>query len=285
MVPIGLPLEVRRLSDDRALITGSEDPGHFLLVFVKNGRGRFVVGHSTADFGPGALLLGRPGQPRAGEQLSDADGWSATFLPAALDPLLSADRTSGAVVPLPGDPRWAAYSNPSRSERVPQVEASDRPLWDLRFRLLRDELLAPVPRPGSNLLCRAYLTTLLVDAMRVARRQLIVGTEPVDPLLAEVAEAIERGYTRTLSLDDVARSLARSPRHLSRRVKELSGRTVLEWITARRMTEARRLLANTNLTIEDIANRVGYEDVGNFRRRFRHCHGMSPHEWRSAITR
>jgi AraC-like DNA-binding protein len=264
-------------------MTGCEDQGHFSLVFVKQGRGRLVVGQSTSDFGPGALLLGSPGQPRAGAQLSDADGWSATFLPAALDPLMSADRTRGAAVPLPGDPRWAAYSSRSRTERVPQVEASDRPLWDLRFRLLRAELLAPVPRPGSNQLCRAYLTTLLVDATRVARRQLIV-TEPVDPLLAEVREVIERGYTSPLSLDDVARSLARSPRHLSRRVKELSGRTVLEWITARRLMEARRLLANTDATIEEIANRVGYEDVGNFRRRFRQCHGMSPHEWRSSIA-
>jgi len=282
-VPIGLPLEVRRLSDDRALITGREDPSHFSLVFVKKGRGRFVGGQSTFDFGPGALLLGSPGQPHAGARLSDADGWSATFLPAALDPLLSADRRRGVVVPLPGDPRWAAYSSPSGTARALQVEASDRPLWDLRFRLLREELLAPVPRPGSIQLCRAYLTTLLVDATRVARRQLI-STEPVDPLLAEVAEVIERGYTSTLSLEDVARSLARSPRHLSRRVKELSGRTVMEWITERRLMEARRLLANTNATIEEIANRVGYEGVGSFRRRFRQSHGMPPHEWRSSNT-
>jgi AraC family transcriptional activator of pobA len=283
-VPIGLPLEVRRLSADRALITGREDLGHFSLVFVKNGRGRFVVGQSTFDFGPGALLLGSPGQRHAGTRLSDADGWSATFLPAAIDPLLSADRSRGVVVPLPGDPRWEAYSSPPGTARVPQIEASDRPLWDLRFRLLREELVAPVPRPGSIQLCRAYLTTLLVDATRLARRHLIVGTEPVDPLLAEVADVIERGYTSTLSLDDVARSLARSPRHLSRQVKELSGRTVIEWITERRLMEARRLLANTNATIEEVANRVGYEDVGNFRRRFRQSHGMSPHEWRSSNT-
>jgi AraC family transcriptional activator of pobA len=277
-VPIGLPLEVRRLSDDRARITAREDPGQFSLVFVKNGRGRFAVGQSTFDFGPGTLVLGSPGQPHASARLSDADGWSATFRPAALDPLLD----GGVLVPLPGDPRWAAYSSPSGTARVLQVEAPDRPLWDLRFRLLREELLAPVSRPGAIQLCRAYLTTLLVDATRVARRALIGSTEPVDPLLAEVAEVIERGYTSTLSLDDVARALARSPRHLSRRVKELSGRTVIEWITERRLMEARRLLANTNATIEEIANRVGYEDVGNFRRRFRQSHGMSPHEWRSS---
>jgi AraC family transcriptional regulator, transcriptional activator of pobA len=283
-VPIGLPLEVRRLSDDRALIAGREDPGHFSLVFVKSGRGRFVVDRSTFDFGPGALLLGSPGQRHAGTRLSDVDGWSAIFQPAALDPLVSADRGHGLVVPLPGDPRWAAYSRPRSPAHLPQVEATDRPLWDLRFHLLRRELVAPVARPGSVQLCRAYLTTLLVDATRLARRQLVGSTETVDPLLVEVSEVIERGYTGTLSLDDVARSLARSPRHLSRQVKERSGRTVIELITERRLMEARRLLANTNATIEQIAKRVGYEDVGNFRRRFRQTHGMSPHEWRSSNT-
>jgi AraC-like DNA-binding protein len=281
---VALPLEVRRLHGDHALKTRLADPGRFSLVFVKGGRGHVVVGQSTFDFGPGALLLASPGRRHPAAWLSDADGWSATFLPAAVDPMLSADRRRGVFVPLPGDPRWAAYSRPPASARVPEVEASDRPLWELRFRLLREELVAPAPRPGSIQLCRAYLTTLLVDAARVVLRQVIAGTEPVDPLLAEIAEVIERGYRSTLSLDEVARSVARSPRHLSRRVKELSGRTVIEWITARRMMEARRLLANTDFTIEEIANRVGYEDVGSFRRRFRQSHGMSPREWRSSNT-
>lgn len=283
-MPVGLPLEVRRLSDDRVLSTRSERPGHFSLAFVKDGRGRLVVERSTFDFGPGTLLLGSPGRRHAGTRLFDADGWSATFLPAALDPLLTADRSRAVAVPLPGDPRWAAYSLPPVPARVPRVEASDRPLWDLRFRLLREELAAPEARPGSNQLCRAYLTTLLVDATRVARRQLVVSSESFHPLLAEVSEVIERGFTSALSLDDVARSLARSPRHLSRQVKELSGRTVIEWITERRLMEARRLLANTNATIEEIARRVGYGDVGNFRRRFRQSHGMSPREWRRSST-
>ena len=124
------PLEVRRLGDDGALESGSEDPDRFSLVLVTNGGGRFVVGQSTFDLGPGALLLGSPGQRHVGARLSAADGWSATFLPAALDPLLSADRTRGVAAPLPGDPRFEAYSRPPVPARIPEVEPSDRPLWD-----------------------------------------------------------------------------------------------------------------------------------------------------------
>jgi AraC family transcriptional activator of pobA len=46
------------------------------------------------------------------------------------------------------------------------------------------------------------------------------------------------------------------------------------------MREARRLLADTELTIGEIARRVGYRDAGYFVRRFRTAHCVTP--WRGA---
>jgi AraC-like DNA-binding protein len=53
-------------------------------------------------------------------------------------------------------------------------------------------------------------------------------------------------------------------------------------ITERRMVEARRLLGETELTVEAIGARVGYRNPGYFARRFRRAHGASPLEWRRA---
>ncbi|WP_246106412.1 helix-turn-helix transcriptional regulator [Pseudonocardia kunmingensis] len=61
-----------------------------------------------------------------------------------------------------------------------------------------------------------------------------------------------------------------------------TGRTVQQWITERRMVEARRLLAETDLTVETVGARVGYRDPGYFARRFRRAHGTAPLEWRRA---
>jgi AraC family transcriptional regulator, transcriptional activator of pobA len=61
-----------------------------------------------------------------------------------------------------------------------------------------------------------------------------------------------------------------------------TGRTVQQWITERRLAEVRRLLAETDLTLQAVAGRVGYADVGYLIRRFRTAHGVPPQEWRRA---
>jgi AraC-like DNA-binding protein len=51
------------------------------------------------------------------------------------------------------------------------------------------------------------------------------------------------------------------------------------------MREARRLLADTDLTVAEIARRVGYREAGYFVRRFRTAHGVPPVAWRRAGRR
>jgi AraC-like DNA-binding protein len=67
-------------------------------------------------------------------------------------------------------------------------------------------------------------------------------------------------------------------------VRRRTGRTVGDWIIERRMTEARRLLSDTRLTIAEIARRVGISDPGYFSRQFRRTHGVSPRKWRSGAA-
>ena len=65
-------------------------------------------------------------------------------------------------------------------------------------------------------------------------------------------------------------------------MKDRTGRTIGEWITERRMREARRLLLDADLTISDIAAQLGYGDPGYFTRRFHAEHQVSPTAWRQA---
>jgi AraC family transcriptional regulator, transcriptional activator of pobA len=103
-----------------------------------------------------------------------------------------------------------------------------------------------------------------------------------EPMLAEVFGCIEERYGEPISLKDVARALGLSSGHLTTVVRRKTGRTVLEWITERRMAEARRLLVGTNLPVEEVGRRVGYEDSGYFVRTFRRAHGATPLGWRRA---
>jgi AraC-like DNA-binding protein len=87
-------------------------------------------------------------------------------------------------------------------------------------------------------------------------------------------------FREPLSLADVATALARSPRHLTRTVREVTGKTVMQLIDDRRMDEARRLLLETDEKVDVIGYAVGYGDGSYFARRFRRAHGVSPSVWR-----
>jgi AraC-like DNA-binding protein len=71
----------------------------------------------------------------------------------------------------------------------------------------------------------------------------------VEPLLAAVFDLVETRYHEPISLRDVADAVGLTTGHLTTVVGRRTGRIVQQWITERRMREARRLLADTDLTI------------------------------------
>ena len=123
---------------------------------------------------------------------------------------------------------------------------------------------------------------MLVGVSRLAAN--VVGDLRLndEPLLAEVFGFIEDRYHERVSLRDVARAVSLSRGHLTTVVRRKTGRTVQEWIAERRMAEARRLLVETDLAVEEVGRRVGYGDPGYFVRSFRRAHGATPLGWRRA---
>src|SRR5579875_777990 len=160
------------------------------------------------------------------------------------------------------------------------VPAKRRPVWDATIGSIEAELATR--REGYRQAALAYLTLLLIDLARLAGD--VVGDlrRSGEPLLAEVFAVIDRRYGEPLSLRDVAAELGMTPGHLTTVVRRRTGRTVQEWIIERRMAEARNLLADTDLPVAAVAQRVGIYDPGYFSRLFRRAHGTSPRSWRAA---
>jgi len=73
-----------------------------------------------------------------------------------------------------------------------------------------------------------------------------------------------------------------SPGHLTTTVRQLTGRTVLQWIVERRMAEARRRLIDTDEDIDVLGERCGFPDPTHFIRTFRRHHQTTPQAWRRA---
>jgi AraC-like DNA-binding protein len=63
-------------------------------------------------------------------------------------------------------------------------------------------------------------------------------------------------------------------------VRRKTGRTAQQWLTERRMAEARKLLREGDLTVESIATRTGYRQTSFFIRQFKQRHADTPAAWR-----
>jgi AraC-like DNA-binding protein len=83
-----------------------------------------------------------------------------------------------------------------------------------------------------------------------------------------------------LSLNELARLLGISVRHLSRTVRETKGMSVQRWIAECRISEARRLLVQTNLPVHEIALRSAFQCAAALSTAFRAASGFAPGDFR-----
>ena len=250
-----------------------------VLVYFERARGSLTVGGRSWSLAPGAVFVVAPGEPVGPFDTSDvheAAGWTVSFTPDALGPDSPglAWRTHPMLFPFARGGAVGAlrYTVPTADQRE----------WADRMRTLHDELTG---RPdGYREAVLAHLVLLLVGVSRLAAD--VVGDlrGNREPLLADVFAVIEERYTGRLSLRDVALAVNFSPGHLTSTVRRRTGRTVQEWITERRMVQARRLLARTDLPVGEVGRRAGYPDPGYFARVFGREHGVSPARWRGGAS-
>lgn len=99
--------------------------------------------------------------------------------------------------------------------------------------------------------------------------------------LAAVESYVQKNYHHPISLRDAAKIAHFSPYYFSRYFQAQKGMTFGQFLTAVRMEAARELLLNTNLNIQEIARRVGYQKAGHFSRLFRQATGYTPREFRA----
>jgi transcriptional regulator GlxA family with amidase domain len=102
-------------------------------------------------------------------------------------------------------------------------------------------------------------------------------------LFDEAVEMIEREPASSLDLDTVARSLATSRRQLQRAFNEIGGTTFRAYALEVRMRRARELLRDTDMSVREIAERVGYRKPPQFCKTFRRQHGQSPSRFRGDV--
>ncbi len=91
---------------------------------------------------------------------------------------------------------------------------------------------------------------------------------------------MQDNYHKPLTLEEVASVAGFHPTYFSTIFKKITGENFLEYVSGLRMKEARELLCDGHLRMEDIAERVGYADTKYFVKLFKKATGLTPQEYR-----
>lgn len=111
---------------------------------------------------------------------------------------------------------------------------------------------------------------LALNAVRVSTR------EELYRRLCRARDYISACFDRPVTLKEVAGVACLSPNHLLRSFRQAFGLTPHQYLTARRMEQARKMLADQNLSVTDVCLSVGFESLGSFSRTFRRHTGLPP---------
>jgi two-component system response regulator YesN len=102
-----------------------------------------------------------------------------------------------------------------------------------------------------------------------------------DPL-DQAIQYLSTHFAGPLVLDEVARRFLFSRADFTRKFRERTGQSFLEFLNARRLEQARKFLSETDWTAAMIAHYVGFASPAHFHHLFRRETGQTPMEFREA---
>lgn len=114
-------------------------------------------------------------------------------------------------------------------------------------------------------------------------RSPVAVKEPDGEALDAVRSLLAVDPRQTLTVADFARNACMSERTFLRRFTAETGTTPHQWIMNWRIDEAGHLLEESEVSIGEIADAVGYATPVSFRQRFRAIKGVAPLEYRKAF--
>lgn len=111
---------------------------------------------------------------------------------------------------------------------------------------------------------------------------MVGGELEADPIAVTVEWAL-RHLGDGIGVDDLVAHACLSRRHFHRRFRDVTGVSPHQWLVARRVQLAERLLETTDITVEAIAHRAGFGSPLAFRTQFVRAHGMPPRDYRTSV--
>ena len=98
--------------------------------------------------------------------------------------------------------------------------------------------------------------------------------------LESAIEYVEKNYPNDFKIADLANECHMSETHFRRIFQEKMNMTPVEYVNFVRVRKACELIDKTDISMEDVAEKVGFITPSTFNRNFRRIIGTSPYQWK-----
>ena len=250
------------------------------MLFVHQGKGSIIVNQKTYEMQPGLLFFFQPYQlHKVFADVSEDAPYVRTLLffePHVYDKIL---------LPFPAhharfERLWRNRQTVAAINLHPEIGYLEHVLDQYNQRC----------RSRNTNLSEEDMTLLMLhilEAISFGSREGDNASEILEPIRPfsyseQAMQWIEEHYTEEIRLEHIAESLHLSKYYLSRIFQRETGSSLSDYIVARRIKQACRLLYTTVYSVEQIASHVGFGNVSHFIRLFKKVMGTTPLQYRSA---
>ena len=135
-----------------------------------------------------------------------------------------------------------------------------------------------------------YTNMLYYGFFIQALRYIVTTEKPADTheqslnLAIETTKYIHAHYSEDISLETLAASLYISPRHANRLFRKMFGTTFGKTLRMLRLTYAKTLLSTTSLSVDDVAERVGFSSAQALRKVFKQTEGITISQYKNKLS-
>lgn len=263
---------IRKIRKNFDAVSIDEQPhrhGFYEFLYVRSGIGKHEVDGITYALKANTIYLISKGQVHQFLFAKEIDGYLIRFQDSILPSVLS-------------EKEGYYYNILNQISKHPNlfVKKKDRSMVDILIQRMLEEYELQAKKVIDLSLIQHLLYPLLILMHRYSNSQ-IENQDFQQNQYVQFLNLLEKQYKNHHMLDFYAQNIGLKKRQLSTICQEKTGKTAKQILNERILTEAKRLLKYTSLSIKEISNKLGFKNVAYFCRRFKRGVGKTPSEYKN----
>lgn len=277
--PSGFPYEFQKVHIQNGL---PEEVYHWHseleIIFVHSGSASYYINQDKFQSQAGSIFFIQPSAMHAIHPIGNNEETS-TRLKIHLDNL-------GRQIIEPFSQRYIQPLHSGHFYLTPCIQPTDKAYTEIKECL--QSLYSIIQEEGIyfDIMIKAKLHELLylLFKHRYVNRHYTDDTYQKYQKLKELIRFLQEHYAEKINIDLLAQKFGYSRNHFMSIFKQHTGSSCVNFLLQLRLNKACEALIQSNLSISEIAQNVGFENLSNFNRQFKKRYNMTPLQFRREQT-